>query len=111
MCIIVIKTVLCLIFMIYIYKVLAHIGIKETDKAAKQAIDIPGFDHNITTPNRLLTTWPLGGLGTPNGKWNREKILASYTTLNHLLENGKFPITALGSTRSNLVGYVFDTLD
>ena len=65
-------------------KVPVHIGIKgneETDKAAKQSIDMP----------RMITTrlphadyyQTIGGLETYSGKGNGKTILASYTTLNH----------------------------
>ena len=48
-----------------------------------------------------------------NFEWQREyeKILVSYTTLDHALKNGKVSTTAVGNTRSNWVGYILDTLD
>ena len=57
------------------------------------------------------TTWPLGGLGTPNCKENEKTILESYNTLNHASKKGKVPTTAVDNMRSNWIGYILGTLD
>ena len=40
-----------------------------------------------------------------NSEWQRE--WENNTTLNHASKNGKVSTTAVGNTRSNLVGYIW----
>ena len=83
-------------------KVLAHIGIEgngEVDKAAKQAIGIPG----MSTTRLPQTDYYLTIRRVRNSEWQREweKLLVSYTTLNHISKNGKVPTTTVSNTRLN----------
>ena len=80
---------------IKICKVTAHIGIKgnnEVDKAAKNAIDMPG----MTTTTLSYTHYYLTIRRARNFKWQVE---ANYTTSNHALKSGKVPTTVVGNMR------------
>ena len=98
--------------LITLCKVPAHIRIKENEesnKAAKQAIDMPG----VTTTKLPHTDYYLTMWRARNSEWQGEweKNTTRYTTLNHPSKNGKVPTTAVSNTRSNWVGYVLDTLE
>ena len=77
-------------------------GNTETDKAAKQAIDMPGMTiKRPTHTDHYLTIKRARRLETPNGKGNEKTILVSYTTLNHAPKNGEVPTTFVSNMRSN----------
>ena len=75
-------------------------GNEEVDKAAKQAIDIPG----MTTTRLPYTDFYLTirkARNSGNGKGSGKTALVSYTILIHTLKNGKVHTIAVGNMRSN----------
>ena len=81
-------------------------GNKEADRAAKEAMDMPGM-----TTTRLPYTWSSGGREAPNGKENGKVVIAHYTTSNLTLKSKRVSTTVVGNMRLSWVGSVLDTQD
>ena len=85
---------------IVLYKVPAHIGIKENkegDKTAKQAIDLPG----MTTSKLPYTDYYLTIRRAKNCEWQKSGkiVVTNYTISNQVLQSGRGLTTVVGNMR------------